>query len=152
MGSSKEVHTGAKDFSKWFLVKSRIHKKEVTFFAHDREVWWCSLGANIGTEIDGKNSMYERPVLILRVYNKESLLVVPLTTKQKEDVFHVQIVTARQIAWVKLTQIRVISSKRLLRKVDVIDRAQFEHVRSKIHEHIQHRDPVCTRIPRRPKP
>jgi hypothetical protein len=27
----------------------------VKFFGHLREVWWCSLGVNVGAETDGKN-------------------------------------------------------------------------------------------------
>jgi len=95
-------------------------------YAHPREIWWCSLGLNIGAEIDGKNESFERPVIVVKVYNKETLLVLPVTGKQKDDRFHFKIQTEGKISWAKLTQVRVISNKRLLRKVDVLAEDQFD--------------------------
>lgn len=62
----------------------------------------------------------------MKAYNKETLLVLPITTKQKDDVFHHKIMTDQKIVWVKLTQSRVVSNKRLLRKVDVLGKGEFK--------------------------
>ncbi len=118
-----------KDFAGWFVLKKRIDASSILFYAHPREVWWCSLGVNIGAEIDGKHETFERPILVIRVYKTESLFVLPLTTVPKDDDFHFKIATERQTAWAKLTQGRVISTKRLLRKVDIVDSEQFENLR-----------------------
>jgi mRNA interferase MazF len=118
-----------KDFAGWFVLKKRIDASPILFYAHPREVWWCSLGVNIGAEIDGKHETFERPVLVMRVYSTESQFVLPLTTVIKDDDFHFKIATQRQTAWAKLTQGRVISTKRLLRKVDVVDSEQFNKLR-----------------------
>jgi mRNA interferase MazF len=115
-----------KDFDKWNGLKKKINNDNEDVFAHQREVWWCALGVNIGAEIDGKNENFERVIIIMKVYNKETLLVLPITTKIKNDTFHHKIVTEQKIAWVKLTQTRVISSKRLLRKIDVLCEVEFD--------------------------
>ena len=74
-----------KDFDKWNETKKIFEKEDREVFAHPREIWWCSLGLNLGAETDGKNDNFERPVLILSVYNKETMLVLPITSKPKND-------------------------------------------------------------------
>lgn len=64
--------------------------------------------------------------IVLKVYNVETLLVLPITTKPKNDKFHHKIQTDQKTVWVKLTQPRVISTKRLLRKVDVLGEDEFK--------------------------
>lgn len=114
-----------KDFDTWSKVKKELNGLSIDRFAHPREIWWCSLGINVGAEIDGKNENFERPVIVLKVYNVETLLVLPITTKPKNDKFHHKIQTDQKTVWVKLTQPRVISTKRLLRKVDVLGEEEF---------------------------
>lgn len=115
-----------KDFDGWIVRKKMIHAMPGTAFAHPREIWWCSLGVNVGAEIDGKNNNYERPVIVIKVYNKETLLVLPITSLQKDDRFHNKINADKKTVWVKLTQHRVISNKRLIRKIDVLGEAEFD--------------------------
>ncbi len=115
-----------KDFDRWNNLKKQLNEAERVVYVHPREIWWCSMGINIGSEIDGKNENFERPVIVVRVYNKESLIVLPVTTKEKNDIFHFKIETKEKVAWIKLTQTRMISSKRLLRKVDLLNQEQFD--------------------------
>jgi hypothetical protein len=62
----------------------------------------------------------------MKVYNKETLIILPLTTKEKIDDFHCKIVIGEKAAWAKLTQTRVISVKRLLRKLDLLGESEFK--------------------------
>ena len=129
----------SKDFDAWNKTKKQVDADVREVFGYPREVWWCSLGVNIGSEIDGKNENFERPVIILRVYNKETMLVLPTTGRAKEDKFHLPLEIDGQnpetkerykkLVYVKLTQARVISNKRLLRKVDVIGDKDFERIK-----------------------
>lgn len=115
-----------KDFDAWNKNKKELETAPITKYAHPREIWWCSLGVNLGAETDGKNENFERPVIVMKVYNKETMVILPITTKPKDDEFHHKIQTAEKTVWVKLTQARVISNKRLLRKVDLLDEASFD--------------------------
>lgn len=119
-----------KDFDTWNKLKKEINAIPIDRFAHPREIWWCSLGLNVGAEIDGKNENFERPVIVLKVYNVETMLVLPITMRPKEDKFHHKIVTDQKTVWVKLTQPKVISSKRLLRKVDILGEDEFETLKN----------------------
>lgn len=130
-----------KDFDGWSEFKKNLEDKERVVFAWPREIWWCSLGINLGAEIDGKNDLFERAVLVMRVYNRETMLILPITTKRKNDQFHygIFIKTASsptkdyleldKLVWVKLTQSRVISNKRLLRKICVISDEDYHKIR-----------------------
>jgi len=54
-----------KKFFDWTELKIKIHSQERVFYFREREIWWTSLGLNIGFEQNGKNKRFERPVLIL---------------------------------------------------------------------------------------
>jgi mRNA interferase MazF len=71
------------EYDSWNTVKKNIANNHKQVFCKTRDIWWCSVGMNIGTEIYGKNEMFERPILVLKVYNKETVLGLPLSTKIK---------------------------------------------------------------------
>ncbi len=121
-----------KDFDRWIGLKKRLHNRVDATYAHKRDVWWCALGANVGSEIDGKNENFERPVLILRAYNKDMLLVAPMTGKERRESFYMRVLVGSTANWIALTQIRVISNKRLLRKVGILPEDQFLLVKKSI--------------------
>ena len=37
-----------KDFDRWNEQKKKLHDGEREVLFHEREIWWCSLGVNIG--------------------------------------------------------------------------------------------------------
>ncbi|HAS84859.1 MAG TPA: hypothetical protein DCS23_02150 [Candidatus Yonathbacteria bacterium] len=127
-----------KEFDAWNSQKKNLGDSGKKAYAYPREVWWCALGVNVGAEVDGKNENFERPVLVVRVYNKETMLVLPITSKEKLDGFHYEIqIQAKNSkteeeytkpVWIKLTQARVISNNRLLRKVDTVNQSEFDRV------------------------
>jgi mRNA interferase MazF len=114
-----------KDFDAWSQSKKKLERGSIIHYGHAGEIWWCSLGINVGVEVDGKNDNFERPVIVLQTYNRESLLVLPLTSKRKGDKFHYRIHFGKYTSWAKLTQVRVVSAKRLLRKLGSIDKNEF---------------------------
>ncbi len=116
------------NFDQWNILKKQLDEAGRVFFVHPREIWWCALGVNVGAEIDGKNENFERPVIVMKVYNKESLVVLPLTTKEKSDKFHHKIENEDKVVWAKLTQTRVVSTKRLFRKVDILNQELFDEL------------------------
>jgi mRNA interferase MazF len=120
-----------KDFNKWNTEKQYINGTDHHPYFSEREIWWCALGVNIGVEVDGKNGKFERPVLILKYLNKDMALVVPRTTKNKADKNHIQIQTVNITSYAKISQIKVISTKRLLRKISTLPEDEFLKVKQK---------------------
>ncbi len=115
-----------KDFDAWNTEKKVIHRQEAGLFCHPREIWWCSLGTNIGFEQDGTGKKFDRPVLVFRGFNERIFLGIALTGKKKEGkyYFHLGKVGGRDASAV-LSQIRLIDTKRLVRKVMTLDDAVF---------------------------
>jgi|SRR3989344_2079722 len=119
-----------KDFDTWNNNKKQLHGTGENKLYHAREVWWCSLGVNIGFEQDGSGDEYQRPVLILKGLSKNTCLVIPLTTSPKKHRMRVPlgIVDGKQ-ASALLSQIRIIDTKRLVNKVSFIDKEVFNNIR-----------------------
>jgi mRNA interferase MazF len=119
-----------KDFDNWSEKKKQADKKDLgrNLFLYEREVWWCSLGVNIGVEIDGKNENFERPVLIIKKFNGLMFWGIPLTSKAKVNPYVIQVEHEKGVSYANVSQLRLLSSKRILRKVGVISEASFTKV------------------------
>ncbi len=123
-----------KDFDSWNTEKKSVDKKSINreLFFYPREIWWCSAGLNIGVESNGKNENFERPVLIIKKFNADMIWVLPLTTKEKQDKYHFKLEYENLKSWVILSQIKTISTKRLLRKVGSIPEVHFKEVINRV--------------------
>jgi len=103
-----------KDFDKWNIKKKNLHDQQTKIFYHEREIWWCALGVNIGFEQDGSGEEYRRPILILKGFSAQTCLVVPLTTSPQKHKFRPSIgIVDGEEAKALVSQIRVIDTKRL---------------------------------------
>jgi mRNA interferase MazF len=114
-----------KDYQAWHTLKSKIEYEHHSPPFGEREVWWSSLGANVGTEEDGKNKFFERPVLVVRKFNKEMLWALPLTSREKEGMYYLKFSLNNTNTTIILSQLRVLSAKRLRRKIGKIGKKQF---------------------------
>src|SRR3989344_5997071 len=112
-----------KDFQKWHDKKNAIDQNlDPRVFFHEGEVWWGSLGLNVGFEQDGRGERFSRPVLVFKKFNKEVFWALPLSTKIKVGKFYMPVDLRDGRARVAIiSQIRLIDAKRLLGKVAVID-------------------------------
>jgi mRNA interferase MazF len=68
-----------KNFDSWNKYKKRIQIERAHKHYHARDIWWCSLGVNVGSEHDGEGSEYQRPVLIIKGLSVNTCLAIPLT-------------------------------------------------------------------------
>ena len=108
-----EMHM--KDFNGWNRLKRKLSRKRDTSVPtiKEREIWWTSIGINIGDEEDGKNELYNRPVLIVRKFSARLFWGVPLTTKIKSSGLYFPIDFKEQKQSVMLTHLRLYDAKRL---------------------------------------
>lgn len=125
-----------KDFDSWNSLKREIDSKERRVFCNAREIWWASIGLNVGSEEDGKNDLFERPVLIIKVFNRNMVRIVPLTKRARIDQHHVQISFGSAISSARLNQLRTISTKRLSRKMNRLDNVQFDAVTKALRKNL----------------
>jgi len=55
-----------KDFDNWNNIKKKLDKSDQNQSFYEKEIWWCSVGINVGSEHDGKGNRFMRPVYILK--------------------------------------------------------------------------------------
>ena len=122
-----------KDFDSWNTEKKKLENISLDTLAfHEREIWWCSIGINLGDEQDGKNELFERPVLVLKKFNNKICWALPMTTKPKTGIYYHQLKHDGQIFSVILSQIRLVSVKRFRRFVRKISPHQFKLIQDKV--------------------
>jgi mRNA interferase MazF len=122
-----------KDFDTWTKEKKKLENVSPDTLAfHEREIWWCSIGINLGDEQDGKNELFERPVLVIKKFNNKICWALPMTTRSKSGIYYHQLKHDGQIFSVILSQIRLVSVKRFRRFVRKISPHQFELIQDKI--------------------
>jgi len=116
-----------KNYRAWTPIKKTLNNiNGPRLFCHEREVWYCHLGENIGFEQDGRGDQFLRPVVIIRKFNNEVFWGVPLTRTQKDLPFYfaftLQADTGVPIekSTAVLSQVRLIDAKRLRRMIGYI--------------------------------
>ena len=122
-----------KDFKSWHDEKKKIHADGENKLYKKRDIWWCSLGVNVGYEQDGTGDHTGRPVIVLKGFSKHVCLVVPLTTSAKPNKYHIstRVVGDRQESAI-ISQIRLIDTKRFVNKVGVLDWKTFNKIRKAV--------------------
>lgn len=114
-----------KNFKDWLVLKENIDKSERGPNVKERDIWWCSLGQNIGNEMDGKNELFHRPVIIVKKLSGDTVLVAPITSKEKDGSWYFRITLKGENRTVCLHQIRIINTKRLGKSVARLSESQF---------------------------
>lgn len=120
-----------KEFNLWNSKKKHIHSFSYRPFYQEREVWWASLGANIGDEEDGKNNGFERPILIFKKFNKNVFWALPLTTQIKSGRYYFTYMRDDMEFAAILSQMRLLDAKRLKRKIYTLPIPEFELLKKK---------------------
>jgi mRNA interferase MazF len=125
-----------KNFDEWNEIKKKISLSDdvSSMFYKEREVWWCTLGINIGFEQDGKGTGFRRPVLIMKKINRHTVIVLPLTTKIKENVWsYVKIDCPDNLPRsIIISQVRLIDVRRLAGKMFTINIEAFVHIKKEV--------------------
>lgn len=121
-----------KDFDAWNKEKKLVHTNGTQKLFHEREIWWASFGVNIGREQDGRGDNFERPVVILKTLSPDTFICLPLSTKKRMPDFQSSVTHEEIHGFALLDQIRVIDSKRLLRKIGTMSLEEFSVMKEKM--------------------
>jgi mRNA interferase MazF len=123
------------DFDSWNEIKKKIEaeENEPNRFPKEGEVWMSSIGRNIGFEQNGSGDNFSRPVLVVKKFNNHMFWCVPLSTKQKSFDFYFNFTDpSNQKVSVILAQIRLVSVKRLKRKLYEFENKTLGEVKTKL--------------------
>lgn len=119
------------EFDTWNKKKKELSDGKRVYFKKG-DIWYASIGKNIGDEEDGKNIFFERPILIIRKFNNNVFLGLPLTTNEvKEGKYYHKLISFTG-STVILSQVRLFDAKRLLRFMGKVSSDELKEIKAKI--------------------
>ncbi len=125
-------------FDQWNRLKQTLDAEDgFPPYWKEREIWWASIGKNIGHEEDGKNIKFNRPVLVIKKFNHRLLWGVPLTTKIKNDRHYHKFIFRDREQCAMLTQMRLMDASRLTEKMGKIGNKEFKNIKFNLSIHLQ---------------
>lgn len=121
-----------KRFNAWTKLKRKLDASTIPAGYKEREVWWISLGHNVGVEEDGKGEFFNRPVLIVRGFSRYLFWGVPLSTTKKTGIYYHPFVCNGMVSTALLSQMRVFDTRRLMNKYGMISKKDFAEIKLKL--------------------
>lgn len=123
-----------KDFSGWIKLKGKLDEMSHDApYVSEGDIWWASVGENVGSEIGGKNDLFSRPVIILKKLAHRFYFVVPTSTKIREGSWYVNFRQQSKDMVACLHQARSIDYRRLSSKLGTLDSEDFSQVKTGFH-------------------
>lgn len=117
-----------KDFDRWNNFKKYIDKDKNLVDFLERDIWWCSVGVNVGREQQSQTENFSRPVVIIKRFTPDIFLAVPLTTQIKKDRFRICIKIGEIQNDALILHMRSYDRKRLIRKVCMLPDKEFKKI------------------------
>ncbi len=121
-----------KNFEQWNLIKQQINYENRSVRIRAGDVCWIFVGVNVGSEIDGKGESFLRPALILNVMGDDLVLIIPLTSKQKQLPRYIPLEIQDRTSFLCLHQLKVVSQNRILRRIEHISDSRLASVRHNV--------------------
>ncbi|MEK9178917.1 MAG: type II toxin-antitoxin system PemK/MazF family toxin, partial [Patescibacteria group bacterium] len=122
-----------KDFKKWHTKKELLDKEPNRPLFNEKEVWFCALGANVGSEQNGVGDKFLRPVVIVKKFNTEIFWGLPTTRKNRKGEFYFYFSSQKgDFTTAILSQIRLIDAKRLVYKIGNIRKGDFKEMKKRL--------------------
>ncbi len=119
-----------KRFFEWILVKNQLDDKAISApYVNEGDVWWSSIGENVGFEINGKSKLFTRPVVIVKKFTYGFYLVAPTTSQERKGTWYVNFPLSSLVKTVCLHQIRTIDYRRLFSKLGRLDEVDFRELK-----------------------
>lgn len=125
----------AKNFPAWLNLKQAIDAASRPSRGYkERDVWWVSIGHNVGFEEDGKGSGFSRPVLIVKGFSAQIFWGIPLTSVPNEGIYYYTFtITGHSTTSVAiLSQLRAFDTRRFVSKMGTIDRRDFAAIKKQL--------------------
>lgn len=123
-----------KKFNEWNEVKKATeHISEKVYFK-ERDIFWTRIGENIGFEQNGKGDEFQRPILVVKKYTNDMFLGVPLSTTLRDGSFYFSFNFDNNTSTALLVQHKLHSNKRLMKKMGMISKCDFENLKTKLHD------------------
>lgn len=120
-----------KKFSEWIDVKEKLHEKNMNVpYVNQGDIWWASVGENIGQEVNGKNKEFSRPIIILKKLAFGFYFVIPVTTRPKYGTWYVPFYYNKRSMIACLHQSRAMDYRRLWSRMGELDSDDFSRIKA----------------------
>jgi mRNA interferase MazF len=117
-----------KDFDMWNMKKKKINDDSGIAFIQTSAIWLASIGVNVGSEIDGKDDDFARPVVIVKKVSPNIFIGVPATSKIVEMPYRSSISILDKNGQAICSQIRSFDRKRLIRYIGKTNKQDFKKI------------------------
>src|SRR3989344_2862616 len=114
-----------KDFDRWNPKKKGIDPADRLVDFHEREIWWCSIGVNIGSEQHSQTEDFSRPVIVVKKFTRSVFWGIPPTTRLKSVNFRFRVKINNVENDALILQMRVYDGRRLVRKINMMRKKNF---------------------------
>jgi len=120
-------------FDKWNDLKQTINQKKNKFHIRDMEIYFLSIGHNIGFESYGKDELFLRPIVVLKKLTYSTFIGIPLTSKEKTGNFYLKFSYKKdKYSYASLNQLRVFDTKRIAYKSGKMNYNDFIQLQEKV--------------------
>ena len=123
-------------YNEWNLKKQKINFSErpldELIYFKEGDVWWCSIGMNVGSESFGKGKNFRRPVLVIKKLSADLCVALPITSQQKIGTWFEDVLLNGENRYVMLYQIRTLNKKRFTIKIGELEDNDFKKVKEKL--------------------
>ena len=124
-----------KKFNEWNEVKKQVDERKISINFKEREIYWVSIGENIGFEQNGKGQEFARPVIIIKKLNKQLFFGVPLSTTIRDGSYFYNFEFLKNLkSSALLVQAKVFDIKRANQKLGMINKKDFTELKKKLGE------------------
>lgn len=115
-----------KRFLEWIGLKEKLDAKQSKVpHVSEGQIWWACLGENVGFEINGKSSVFARPVIIYKKLTRGFYFVIPVTSQEKIGTWYVPFKLKDKQSVACLHQARSIDYRRLLNQMGWLKEDDF---------------------------
>ncbi|MEA1915393.1 MAG: type II toxin-antitoxin system PemK/MazF family toxin, partial [Campylobacterota bacterium] len=122
-------------FNQWNSLKQKLNNKKETLSFKEREIYFISVGQNIGHESYGKKELFLRPVLVYRKLSTTTFIGIPLTSREKNGNYYFSFnYKKNKISTAMFNNIRVFDIKRADYRSGVIRLSDFKKLKSKLEK------------------
>ena len=116
-------------FKAWNEVKTDINEKNIVRNVKEGEIYWCSVGKNVGVEINGKHETFSRPVVILKKLSRFGFMGVPLTSQEHVGNWYASFEFKDRTEYAVLAQARVFSVSRLGKRMGMLPESDLSVIK-----------------------
>ncbi len=123
------------EFDRWNKLKKKLHNKKNIINFSKGNVYFMSVGQNIGHESYGKQELFLRPVLVYKKLGKTMFVGIPLTSSKKEGSYYFSFNYKKgKTSIAMLNQIRVFDIRRSEYLSGKINKNTYKNLESKLKE------------------